>query len=25
VAEGVERVLALLGFTSAAPQEWAGL
>jgi 4-hydroxy-3-polyprenylbenzoate decarboxylase len=25
VAEGVERVLASLGFTSAAPQEWAGL
>ena len=25
VAEGVERVLALLGFVGAAPQEWNGL
>ena len=25
VAEGVERVLALLGFASAAPREWSGL
>lgn len=25
VAEGAERVLALLGFAGAAPQEWAGL
>ncbi len=25
VAEGVERVLALLGLAGAAPQEWAGL
>jgi 4-hydroxy-3-polyprenylbenzoate decarboxylase len=25
VAEGVERVLALLGFGGAAPREWSGL
>ena len=25
VAEGVERVLALLGFAAAAPREWSGL
>ena len=25
VAEGVERVLALLGFEGAAPREWTGL
>jgi 4-hydroxy-3-polyprenylbenzoate decarboxylase len=25
VAEGVERVLALLGFASAAPKAWQGL
>jgi hypothetical protein len=25
VAEGVERVLALLGFSGAAPRAWQGL